>query len=150
MWALAHHLESVSFFFRFCLIFIICLIFFLRKQKSSVNRPPTPDVVEREPTFQELINIKVCFNRLIWAYLPTQVSYETQTRTLDIPTQMNTCWTSGTYSIRSVGAIEFVRLFGRTHENILCHAHELIPVYFYKFSKIAYGAYGNGLWLMLK
>jgi len=34
-----------------------------RKLKASVNRPPTPDVVEnapeREPTLQELINIKV-------------------------------------------------------------------------------------------
>lgn len=52
-----------------------------------------------------------------------------------------------THSIKSVGATEFVRLFGRTHENILCHAHKLIPVYFYKFSKIAYG---NRLWIMLK
>ncbi|XP_027352768.1 transcription and mRNA export factor ENY2 isoform X1 [Abrus precatorius] len=29
------------------------------KTKASVNRPPTPDVVEREPTLQELINIKL-------------------------------------------------------------------------------------------
>ncbi|OIW02970.1 hypothetical protein TanjilG_13607 [Lupinus angustifolius] len=35
----------------------------LRKPKASVNRPPTPDMLEntpeREPTLQELINIKL-------------------------------------------------------------------------------------------
>lgn len=34
------------------------------KRRNSVNRPPTPDAVEdqeKEPTLQEIINIKVFF-----------------------------------------------------------------------------------------
>jgi len=74
------------FVYKFCFHVInFCYLFyhFLRKPKSSVNRPPTPDVIDREPTFQELINIKVCLDLLIWAYL-LPVSYETETLTLDM------------------------------------------------------------------
>lgn len=37
-----------------------------------MNRPPTPDVMEnqgKEPTFQELINIEVCFFHLFFFFL---------------------------------------------------------------------------------
>lgn len=37
------------------------------KRRNSVNRPPTPDAVEdqeKEPTLQEIINIKVFFLKL--------------------------------------------------------------------------------------
>lgn len=39
------------------------------KRRNSVNRPPTPDAVEdqeKEPTLQEIINIKVFFLKLFF------------------------------------------------------------------------------------
>ena len=61
---------TVSFVSSYCLNFELPLIhsikfvFLFLKRKHSVNRPPTPDAVEdqgKEPTLQEIINIKVFF-----------------------------------------------------------------------------------------
>lgn len=52
---------------------------FVRKRRTSINRPPTPDVEEEDqdhqPTLQEIINIKVLALSTLWFFLQFYISF---------------------------------------------------------------------------